>query len=160
MFWIPSQRKQAAWTINMYLFLFILIIYVMFINKTLPSNIFTRKTGSLCNIFALISHSYKLFILFSGNLLLSITFPRKTSCFNKRFALSVFPAPLSPLITIAWFWWWCSTAWYAASATANICGGLSDRTWQRYLCCSCPKFWVQIYYFMAIWFLETLLHVL
>lgn len=65
------------------------------------------------------------------------TFPRKTSCFNNRFALSVLPAPLSPLITIDWFWQWCNSAWYAASATANMCGGLSDRAWPRYLRCSC-----------------------
>jgi len=94
----------------MHLSLFILIIYIMFINITFLSNTFTRKTGSLYNIFVLIPHSYKLFMLISDKPLLSITFPRKTSCFNKRFALSVFPAPLSPLITIAWFWWSCSRA--------------------------------------------------
>jgi hypothetical protein len=57
MFWIPSQRKQAAQTINMHISLFILIIYVMFINKTFLSNTFTRKTGSFNNISALIPHS-------------------------------------------------------------------------------------------------------
>jgi len=84
---------------------FILIIYIMFMNKTFLSNTFTRKTGFLYKTFALIPHFCKLFMLFSYKPLLSVTFPRKTSCFNKRFALSVFPAPLSPLITIAWFWW-------------------------------------------------------
>lgn len=61
---------------------------------------------------------------------------RYTSCFSNKFALSVFPAPDSPLITIAWFWRWWSSAWYAASATANICGGLSDLAWPLYRFCS------------------------
>lgn len=49
-----------------------------------------------------------------------LTLPRYTSCLSNRLPDSVFPAPLSPLITMDWLAFSWSINWYAESAIANM----------------------------------------
>lgn len=66
----------------------------------------------------------------------TLTLPKYTSCLSNRLPDSVFPAPLSPLITMDWLAFSWSINWYAESAIANMCGGHAALIWLQYFFCS------------------------